>query len=111
MASKPVASVRRSTRIPCQIAVTLTSLDSSHSFSEDAVIILVNLQGCAVRSRYPVQVGTPIRLNGLPTGNSADARVVNCISLGEHEKLWLLGLALAVPGNVWGIEAPPKDWV
>jgi hypothetical protein len=38
------------------------------------------------------------------------ARVVNCISLGEFEHLWLLGLALNEPGNVWGIESTPEDW-
>jgi hypothetical protein len=35
---------------------------------------------------------------------------VNCISLGQYEKLWLLGLALDEPGNVWGIQSPPEDW-
>jgi hypothetical protein len=38
------------------------------------------------------------------------ARVVNCISLGEYEKFWLLGLVLDEPGNVWGIDNPPEDW-
>jgi hypothetical protein len=39
-----------------------------------------------------------------------NARMVNCISLGEREKLWLLGMTLDQPGNVWGIETPPDDW-
>jgi hypothetical protein len=37
----------------------------------------------------------------------ATARIVNCIALGE--RLWLLGLALNQPGNVWGVE-PLEDW-
>jgi hypothetical protein len=41
----------------------------------------------------------------------AAAKVVNCISLGEYEKFWLLGLELQEPGNVWGVEAPPDDWL
>jgi hypothetical protein len=49
-------------------------------------------------------------LEGLPTRNSVTATVVNCISLGEHERTWLLGLCLTEPGNVWGIPAPPSDW-
>jgi hypothetical protein len=36
--------------------------------------------------------------------------VVNCISIGQYEKLWLLALALDEPGNVWGIQSPPEDW-
>jgi hypothetical protein len=35
---------------------------------------------------------------------------VNSISLGEYEKVSLLGLALDEPGNVWGIKTPPEDW-
>jgi len=30
--------------------------------------------------------------------------------MGPHEKLWLLGLALDEPGDVWGIQSPPADW-
>jgi hypothetical protein len=39
------------------------------------------------------------------------ARVVSCISLGDIEKRYLLGLALDEPGNVWDIRTPPQDWV
>jgi|SRR5579859_2701981 len=109
MASKPANPVRRSTRIPCEIPVTLTSLDSTTPSSR-AVIILVNIQGWALRSHDPIQLGSTVRLEGLPLGKSAYARIVNCISLGEHENLWLLGLALLIPENVWGIKNPPEDW-
>jgi hypothetical protein len=51
-----------------------------------------------------------VRLERLPAGGSVTARVVNCISMGQYEKLWLLGLALDEPGNVWGIQSPPDDW-
>lgn len=51
-----------------------------------------------------------MQLEGLPAGRSVTARVVNCISPGEYEKFWVLGLALDEPGNVWGIETPPEDW-
>jgi hypothetical protein len=30
--------------------------------------------------------------------------------MGQYEKLWLLGLALDVPGNVWDVQSPPEDW-
>jgi len=49
-------------------------------------------------------------LEGLPEKRSVTAQVVNCISLGEYEKFWFLGLALDEPGNVWGIATPPEDW-
>jgi len=73
-------------------------------------VILVNLRGCAARSPRPVPAGTTVHLHGLPSGSQIAARVINCISLGEFEKLWLLGLALDESGNVWGLESVPDDW-
>ena len=102
--------VRRGTRIPCEIPITLTSLDPVDPLSDQCLAILVNPQGCAVRFGHPLKVGTCVRLERLPASTSATARVVNCISLGPYEKLWLLGLALDQPGNVWGIQFPPEDW-
>jgi len=104
------AALRGGTRIPCEIAVTLTTSDPPHSFSERGQVILANLGGCAVRSPRPIATGTLVHLDGLPTRLRVAARVVNCISLGQFEKQWLLGLALVEPGNVWGIARVPKDW-
>ncbi len=101
---------RGGTRIPCEIPVTLTSLDLRNSFSQPCQIILANLRGCAARSPHPVATGTVVQLEGLPTGRKVTAQVVSCISLGPFEKLWLLGLSLDEFGNVWGIERVPEDW-
>jgi hypothetical protein len=103
-------SVRRGTRIPRESPITLISLDPTHPFSEPCLAILVNPQGCAVRFRRPLEIGAAVRLEGLPARTNVTARVVNSISLGEYEKVWLLGLALDEPGNVWGVQSPPEDW-
>ena len=102
---------RRGTRIPCEIPIRLTNLDVDCPFFEPCLVILINPQGCAARSSRPVGIGTAVRFEGLPSRISVTARVVNCISLGRYERSWLLGLALTEPGNVWGVEAPPEDWV
>jgi hypothetical protein len=68
------------------------------------------LEGCGVRFSHPLEIGTRVHLEGLPEKRSITARVVNCISLGDYEKFWFLGLALDEPGNVWGIKTPPEDW-
>ena len=81
-----------------------------HPFSEQGEIILVNPRGCAARFTHAVRIGSPVELQGLPTNTNVTARIVNCISLGKRENLWLLGLELDEPGNVWGIEAVPADW-
>lgn len=104
-------SFRRGTRIPCELRLTLVTLDSAHSLFEPCLVVLVNPQGCGVRFTRPLNIGMRVRLEGLPTQRSVTARVMNCISLGEYEKFWLLGLALDEPGNVWGIDKPPDDWV
>ncbi len=85
-------------------------MDPAHGFSEPGLIILVNPQGCAARFGRPMEIGDAVRLEGLPANAGVTARVVNCISMGEYAKLWLLGLALDEPGNVWGIQTPPEDW-
>jgi len=107
---KSNCQVRRGTRIPCEIVIALASVDPGHPFSERCLIILVNPQGCAARFGRPLEVGSAVRLEGLPASTSVTARVVNCISMGEYEKRWLLGLALDEPGNVWDIQSPPQDW-
>lgn len=104
------ASLRRGTRVPCEIPVTLTVPYLSQPFSGECLVILVNPQGCAARFSRPLEIGAPVRLDGLPAGRDVMARVVNCISMGQYEKLWLLGLALDQPGNIWGIQSPPDDW-
>jgi hypothetical protein len=73
-------------------------------------VILINRQGCGLCLGRTLEVGTAVRLEGLPNGNIT-ARVVNCISFGEHEKFWFLGMALEEPGNLWGVQTPPKDLV
>jgi hypothetical protein len=79
-------------------------------FSEACQVILVNLRGCAVRCTRPVKNGAIVELKGLPARATISARVINCICLGEQEKIWLLGLELETAGNWWGIEDVPPDW-
>ena len=86
-------------------------MDSAHLSSEPCQIIVVNPQGCGVRFGRRLEIGTCVQLEGLPVQRSVTARVVNCFSLGDYEKFWFLGLALDEPGNVWGIEKPPEDWL
>ena len=100
---------RNGSRISCEIPAALRVEECSPTLPEECMVILVNPQGCAARFYRPVEVGTSVRLEGLP-GGCANARVVNCISVEKGGKLWLLGLALEQPGNVWGIDTPPHDW-
>ena len=105
-----MVNFRCGTRIPCNIRLTLTTLNSSRPFVEPCLVVLVNPQGCGVKFGRPLEIGIRVRLEGLPATRSVTAEIVNCICVGEYEKFWLLGLSLDEPGNVWGIEKPPEDW-
>ena len=101
---------RRGTRIPCEIPARLIGLNPERTFSDSCLVVLINPYGCAARFPFRIDVGSDVRLEGLPAANSAVARVISCISFGATEKFCLLGLALTEPGNVWGVEKPPEDW-
>jgi hypothetical protein len=102
---------RRGTRISYNIPLTISGFDHVNPFSGAGMTLLVNPQGCAARFGRLVEVGSAVRLEGLPAKYSVRARVVNCIRVGDYEKFWILGLVLDEPGNVWGVESPPKDWL
>jgi len=103
-------ATRRSTRIRVEIPVSVVSLDRMRPYAENCTVLVVSAQGCGFRSSRPLQLETPIMLNGLPGGGSVTARVANCLPLGNDGKYFLVGVALYTHGNVWGIANPPEDW-
>jgi hypothetical protein len=103
-------ATRRSTRLRVEIPVSVTSLDRMRPFAEECVVLVVSAQGCGFRSSRPLQLETPIMMNGLPCGGSVTARVANCLPLGSDGKHFLIGASLYTHGNVWGIADAPEDW-
>jgi len=101
---------RRSTRIRWEIPIRITSLDPAHPFMDKCQTLVVNPQGCGVRLTREVKPGTAVQLDGLPGVGSVMAKIANCVSLGAGSKLWLVGIALDQPGNVWGVQHVPEDW-
>lgn len=107
---KSPEALRRSTRIRAQILLRITSLDPATPFSETGHTLVLNTQGCGVRLSCPLQPGTAVSLDDLPSGKSVPARVANCVPLGTGGQWWMVGIALDEPGNVWGIHPAPADW-
>ena len=101
---------RRSTRIRLELPVVLTSLDPEKPFSEPCQTLVVNPQGCGIQFTRPLDVGSFVGLEKLPGGHRVMCKVANCLPIGTNGKLWLIGLALEEPGNVWGVAKPPADW-
>lgn len=101
---------RRSTRVRVEVPLRVTALPPAGTFSEDTHTLVVNPQGCGVKISQALPIQTRVRLDGLPGGVSANARVANCLPLGTGGKAFLVGLALEIPDNVWGLQSPPEDW-
>ena len=101
---------RRGTRVRAQIPLYLTSLDPVATFSESCHTVLVNPQGCGVRFKGPLKQGLRVRVDRLPGGGNAIARVACSLPPAAGGKYWLIGIGLDVPGNLWCLAPSPSDW-
>jgi len=102
--------MRRSTRIPLVIPVLLTSLDPRTIFSERCQTIVVNSHGCGLRSSRAIPTGIPVRLEILTGKGTATARIVGSAPVGTDRTVWMVGVELDQPGNIWGVHPAPLDW-
>jgi PilZ domain-containing protein len=103
-------AIRRSTRLPLEIPVRVTSLDAARPFSEQCNTTLVNAHGCGLIAPCEFGHGIQVRLEIVSAKRHTTARVAEVVPLGGDPETWLVGLELDVPGNFWGIEYAPADW-
>jgi hypothetical protein len=103
-------AIRRSTRLPLEVPVLVTSLDSALAFSEPGNTTLVNAHGCGVIAPRAIARGVRVRLEIVSAKRHTTALVAEVVPLGGDPETWLLGLELDVPGNFWGIDYAPSDW-
>jgi len=103
-------AIRRSTRLPLEVPVLVTSLDAGQPFSAPGNTTLVNAHGCGVIVPHALAQGMQVRLEIVLAKRHTTARVAEVVPLGGDPETWLIGLELEVPGNFWGIEYAPADW-
>ncbi len=103
-------AIRRSTRLPLEIPVLVTSLNGAVPFSESCNTTLVNAHGCGLIVSRALPCGIHVRLEIVSAKRHTTARVAEVVPLGGDPETWLVGLDLDVPGNFWGIEYAPSDW-
>jgi hypothetical protein len=108
--SEKQQAIRRSTRLPLEVPVLVTSLDPAVAFSEQCNTTLVNAHGCGLITQREIARGVRVRLEIVSAKRHTIARVAEVVPLGGDPESWLLGLELDVPGNFWGIEYAPSDW-
>ena len=109
-ASPKQHAIRRSTRLPLEVPILVTSLDPSFEFSEECITTLVNAHGCGLVVQRSFPRDLPVRLEIVRSKRHTTARVADVVPLGGEPETWLLGMELDTPGNFWGIEYAPSDW-
>ncbi len=110
LAEQSQHAIRRSTRLPLEVPVRVTSLDSAAPLSEDCNTTLVNAHGCGLIAKREIPRGMRVRLEIVSARRHTTAVVSETVPLGGNPETWLIGLELDVPGNFWGIDYAPTDW-
>jgi hypothetical protein len=87
----------------------------SQAFKESTTTVGVNCYGCQYQSKHYVQKNSVVTLEisqrdlKLPP-RILRGRVVWVQRPRTFRNLYLIGIEFDVPGNVWDIQSPPKDW-
>ncbi len=109
MPATPGHTSRRSSRLPIQVPVYVTSLEPNSPFSEVCQTLVVNAHGCALRFPIKLKAGSLLNLHS-QEGRQAKAYVVVCQPMGSDGEGWRLGARFDQPDNFWGLETCPVDW-
>jgi hypothetical protein len=102
----PPEGVRRSSRIPREIAILLVGSDmEGKMFSEQTKTVLLSRHGAGIVSKFPLSADQELILRRLDTNKEAEVRVVG--QLGSHEGVYTYGVAfLDAQMDLWGIKFP-----
>jgi hypothetical protein len=110
------ANKRRSTRLVHAVGLTVVGTDAlGRSFREVTKTSVVSCYGCAFRSKNYAPKSSEVTLE-VSRGHSwlaprrVTAKVIWVQRPQNLREQYQIAVALEVPGNVWGVEAPPEDW-
>jgi hypothetical protein len=103
------ATARRSSRVPANLPILVTSLEPATHFSEVCETLVVSAHGCSMRSPMKLDAGVLVHFHS-KEGREATAKVVYCQPLESDRLGWRLGARLDRPENFWGLKSCPKDW-
>jgi hypothetical protein len=108
--------VRRSTRVDRAIPVTVMGIDSWRGpYREQVSTITISAHGCKYESKYQVTSDSLVilELNGTnPTDPPLSARGrVKWMKRPDNGEMFQTAIELEEPGNIWGLQEPPKDWL
>jgi hypothetical protein len=103
------ATARRSSRVPANVPILVTSLEPATHFSEVCETLVVSAHGCSMRSPMKLDAGVLVHFHS-KEGRETTAKVVYCQPLESDRLGWRLGAKLDRPENFWGLKACPQDW-
>jgi len=103
-------NLRRSSRVPMTMPITITSLEPAAQFFEVCETLVVSAHGCAMRSPIKLETGVLLQFK-VTDGRQTTARVVDCQPIGSNQPGWRLAAGLDLPGNFWGLSSCPEDWM
>jgi hypothetical protein len=107
----PTEGVRRSSRVPKEIAILLVGSDiEGKVFSEQTKTVLLSRHGAGIVSRYKLSAEQELILRRLDTNKETEVRLVG--QIGVEGEVYTYGAALLdSTNNFWGIEfpAPSKE--
>ena len=84
-------AIRRSTRLPLEVPVLVTSLNPSVPFSERCNTTLVNAHGCGLIAVRALARGLQVRLEIVSAKRHTTATVGEVVSLGSDPRVGWLG--------------------
>jgi len=96
---------RRSTRV--QLKVVIEAEGVTEPLICDGETIVINLHGALIWTVIPLHAGMKIQIQVISTHTRATADVVHV----DPERYGVCGIGLVIPENIWGVEAPPDDWL
>ncbi len=109
MAASTAQAVRRSSRVPVNVPIRVTSMEPSAQISEICETLVVSAHGCALRFPLKLDTGSALRLHSR-VGRQVTAYVVFCQPMGSDGQGFRVGAQLDRPENFWGLESCPDDW-
>jgi hypothetical protein len=107
---------RRSTRVIHAVPVTIRAEDAlGQSFEEFTSTVTVNCNGCKYESKHYIPKGSGLTIEIGPRQRGSGsrifpARVVWVQRPRTYREIFHIAVEFEVPGNVWDIKVPPRDW-
>jgi hypothetical protein len=115
-ANHPVGPARRSTRVDRTIPITVMGVDAWRGpYTENVCTMNVSAHGCKYESAHQVLNDSLVILEMKDEQEKAPrstrGRVKYVKRPGTAGQLFQTAIELEDPGNVWGVDDPPKDWL